>query len=87
MFYPRASAEMLRDSLEWYPEKVLFGTDASAGSPELSWEKGAGGNHARQAFAVALTGMISEGEVSREQATQIARMVPRENAVKLYGLR
>ena len=88
-FYPRAFTEMLRDWLEWYPEKVLFGTDASTGAPELNWEEGGwlAAATARQALGAALTGMINDGEVSRERATQIARMVLRENAVKLYGLK
>jgi predicted TIM-barrel fold metal-dependent hydrolase len=87
--YPRAFTEMLRDWLEWYPEKVLFGTDASTGPPELSWEEGGwlAAATARQALGAALTGMINDGEVSRERATQIARMVLRENAIKLYGLK
>ena len=88
-FFPRTFAEMLRDWLEWYPEKVLFGTDASTGPPELSWEQGGwlAAATARQALATALTGMINDGEISRERAAQIARMVLRENAIKLYGLK
>jgi hypothetical protein len=31
--------------------------------------------------------MINDGEVTRERAAEIARMVLRENAVKLYGLK
>jgi predicted TIM-barrel fold metal-dependent hydrolase len=89
LFYPRAFTEMLRDWLEWYPEKVLFGTDASTGAPELNWEEGGwlAAATARQALGAALTGMINDGEVSRERAAQIARMVLRENAIKLYGLK
>ena len=88
-FYPRAFAGMLRDWLEWYPEKVLFGTDASPGAPELSWEEGAwmAATSARRALGIALTGMIEDGEISRERAIGIARMVLRENAIKLYGLK
>jgi len=36
---------------------------------------------------MALTGMIRDAEISRERATEIARMVLRENAIKLYGLK
>ena len=88
-FYPRAFAGMLRDWLEWYPEKVLFGTDASPGPPELSWEEGAwvGAMSARRALGVALTGMIHDGEISRDRAEEIARMVLRGNMIKLYGLK
>jgi len=87
--YPRALAAVLRDWLEAYPEKVLFGTDASTGPPELDWEQSGyiAARTARQALAAALTGMVNDGEVTRERAAEIARMVLRENAVKLYGLK
>jgi predicted TIM-barrel fold metal-dependent hydrolase len=87
--YPRALAAVMRDWLEAYPEKVLFGTDASTGPPELDWEQSGwlAAHTARQALAAALTGMINDGEVTRERAAEIARMVLRENAVKLYGLK
>jgi uncharacterized protein len=87
--YPRAFSDLLRGWLEAYPEKVLFGTDASPGAPELNWEEGAwlAAASARQALGMALTGMASDGEISRERAIEIARMVLRENAVKLYGLK
>jgi predicted TIM-barrel fold metal-dependent hydrolase len=87
--YPRAFAEVLRGWLEAYPEKVLFGTDASPGPPEMNWEEGAwmAAASARQGLGMALTSMMNDGEISRERATEIARMVLRENAIKLYGLK
>ena len=87
--YPRAFSEVLRDWLEAYPEKVLFGTDASPGPPEMNWEEGAwmGAASARQALGMALTGMMNDGEVSRERAIAIVRMILRENAMKLYGFK
>ena len=39
-----------------------------------------------QALAMALTGMVRDGEVSRARAVELARMVLRENARQLYGL-
>jgi hypothetical protein len=42
---------------------------------------------ARRGLAIALTGMIHDGEITRERALEIARMVLRGNAVKLYGLK
>jgi hypothetical protein len=36
---------------------------------------------------MALTGMMNDEEISRDRAMEIARMVLRENAVKLYGLK
>ncbi len=82
-------SEVLRDWLEAYPEKVLFGTDASPGPPEMNWEETAwlAAASARQGLGMALTGMMNDGEVSRERAIEIARMVLRENAIKLYGLK
>ncbi len=77
----------LRFMLEWYPEKVLFGTDLFPGSPQVNWEEiGYQTNqNARLALAEALTGMLHDGEITRTQATSIAHMVLRENAMKLYG--
>jgi predicted TIM-barrel fold metal-dependent hydrolase len=87
--YPRAFAGVLRDWLEWCPEKILFGTDASPGTPEVNWEEGGwmAATTARRALGRALTGMINDGEISRDRATEMARMVLRENAIKLYGLK
>ncbi len=83
-----ALAEVLRDWLELYPEKILFGTDLSPGSPETDWEESGyvAAANARKALALALTGMINDGEITRERAMELARMVLRENAIKLYGL-
>jgi uncharacterized protein len=72
-----------------YPEKVLFGTDSSPGPPESNWEEGGwlASSTARQALEIALTGMVHDNEISRDRATEIARMVLRENAIKLYKLK
>jgi predicted TIM-barrel fold metal-dependent hydrolase len=88
-FYPRPFAEVLRDWLESYPEKVLFGTDVSPGPPEVNWEEQGwmAAASARRALGLALTGMMTDGEITRERAMEMARMVLRENAVKLYGLK
>ena len=90
MLYPRALAEVLRDWLEWHPEKVLFGTDAFGG-PEvnaLNWEESGwlASTTARDALSLALTGMMRDHEISRERAVQLAHMLLRDNAIKLYGL-
>jgi predicted TIM-barrel fold metal-dependent hydrolase len=85
---PAALAQVLRDWLEYEPEKVLFGTDASPGPPEVSWEESAWMTNktAREALAIALTGMMRDGDITRERASELARMVLRENAIKLYAL-
>jgi predicted TIM-barrel fold metal-dependent hydrolase len=85
---PAALAHTLREWLEFVPEKVLFATDAYPYIPEMGWEEsgwiaaGAG----REALAMALTGMLRDGEVTKERALELARMVLRENARHLYGL-
>jgi predicted TIM-barrel fold metal-dependent hydrolase len=85
----RALSQVLRQWLEFMPEKVLYGSDASPSSPENNWEEPAwiGNHHARQALAWALEGMIQDGEITHGQALNIARMALRENAMKLYGVK
>lgn len=84
---PRELANTLRSWLIAWPEKVLFGTDAFDGGADQGWEEGAylGTATARRALALALTGMMRDGEIDRERAETLARMVLRENAAKLYG--
>ncbi len=85
---PKALSRVLRDLLEYEPEKVLFGTDASPATPEVGWEESAWMTNktAREALAIALTGMVRDGDITRERASELAQMVMRENAVKLYDL-
>jgi hypothetical protein len=86
-FYPRDLSSVLRNWLEYYPEKILFGTDASPSFGEIGWEETGwlAAQTARQALALALTGMMNDGEITRDRASELARMVLRENAAKLYG--
>jgi hypothetical protein len=83
-------AGVLRDWLSWHPEKVLFGTDAysDVDSPLTDWEEKQVllTGKARRALAVALTAMVQNNEITRERALEIARLVLRDNAMKLYGL-
>jgi uncharacterized protein len=83
---PRRLAEVLRDWIEWYPEKILFGTDLYPGSGVYDWEEigWQTSETARQALGIALTGMLEDGEISLPRANEIARMVLRENALTLY---
>jgi uncharacterized protein len=83
----RQLSKVIRYWLEWYPEKVLFGTDLSPGTLEIGWEEiGWQTTHsARRALAIALTGMMNDHEIARARAEQIARMVLRGNALRLYG--
>jgi uncharacterized protein len=87
--YPRELSDILRNWLESYPDKVLFGTDAFSFGPAVDWGEVAwlSNTTARQALALALTGMMNDGEITRERASELARMVLRENAAKLYGFK
>lgn len=85
---PATLAGVLREWLAQHPERVLFGTDASASGPDLSWDV-VGWLSAwtgRQALAMALTGMMRDGEITRARAEEIATMVMRTNAARLYNL-
>lgn len=84
---PATLARTLREWLEYVPEKVLFATDAYPYSDEIGWEEAAwmAARSGREALAIALTGMMRDGEISRARASELASMVLRENARKLYG--
>jgi len=88
MNYPRAVAQAIREWLEYAPEKVLFATDAYPFSEEMYWEEAAwvGVTTGRQALGLALTEMMHDGEITRERAIELAHMVLRDNAKKLYKL-
>jgi hypothetical protein len=86
LLYPRRLSDILRNWLEYNPEKVLFGTDASPSGENISWEETGwlATKTAREALALALTGMLNDKEITRDRALELARMVLRENAIKLY---
>ena len=86
---PRALAAVIREWLEWFPEKVLYGTDLAPGPPQLDWDVVGYATNltARRGLAIALTGMINDGEITRARAIEIAQMVLRGNALKLYRLK
>jgi len=86
--YPRELSEVLRNWLEAYPDKILFGTDAFSFGPEVDWPEVAwlSNTTAREALALALTGMMDDHEITRPRAVDLAQMVLRENAIRLYDL-
>ncbi|HYX28616.1 MAG TPA: amidohydrolase family protein [Pyrinomonadaceae bacterium] len=87
--FPRELSEILRNWMEFYPDKVLFGTDAFSFGPEVDWGEVAwlSNTTARQALALALTGMMNDGEIDRARAIELAHTVLHDNAAKLYGLK
>ncbi|MDX6384625.1 MAG: uncharacterized protein QOK48_2198 [Blastocatellia bacterium] len=87
--YPRELSDILRNWLESYPDKILFGTDAFSFGPEVDWGELAwlSNNSARNALALALTGMMNDGEIDRARAMELARMVLHDNASRLYGFK
>jgi hypothetical protein len=87
--YPRELSETLRNWMEFYPDKILFGTDAFSFGPAVDWGEVAwlSNTTAREALALALTGMMNDGEIDRARALELAHMVLHDNAAKLYGLK
>jgi len=86
---PRTVARALREWLELVPEKVMFATDAYPYSAEMDWEESGwiAADTGRQALAMALSGMLDDGEITYQRALELARMVLRDNAVRLYNLK
>jgi hypothetical protein len=85
---PHDVAEVLRAWLAYVPEKVLFATDAYPFSPELGWEEAGwiAASTGREALGRALTAMMRDKEISRARAVELANMVLRDNARRLYAL-
>ncbi len=88
MTYPRAVAQVLREWLEFAPDKVLFATDAYPYSDEVGWEQAGwiANDTGRQGLGLALTGMLNDGEITRDRALELAHLVLHDNAAKLYHL-
>jgi len=85
---PHQISIVLRDWLSQFPEKVLFGTDAFNNGPGFGWELNAwiASNTAREAITITLSEMVKDHEISLDRAKEIATMVMRTNASKLYNL-
>ncbi|MEO6805821.1 MAG: amidohydrolase family protein [Edaphobacter sp.] len=86
MISPRTMSRWLREWLELYPEKVLYGTDAYPYSSSMGWEEAAwiANQNIRTSLGMALTGMMQDKEITEPQAENLARMVLRNNAQSLY---
>src|SRR5437879_8278675 len=87
--YPREVSRSIRSWLGYVPEKILFATDAYPYSAEAGWEESGyiAASTGREALGLALTGMLRDNEITRERAVELARMVLRDNARRLYGLK
>jgi predicted TIM-barrel fold metal-dependent hydrolase len=85
MNYPRAAAQVLREWMEFAPEKILFGTDACPYSEESGWEQSGwiAMQTTRQALGFSLTQMVGDEEITRDRAIELAHMVLQDNAAKL----
>jgi uncharacterized protein len=86
-FPPQTMATWLREWLETFPGKVIFGTDGYALSDAEGWEESTwiASHNARQALALALTGMVRDGEITRPRAIAIADQVLSGTAATLYA--
>lgn len=99
--HSRALGARIRDALEWYPEKIMYGTDAysdrSIGmlggmpvrpNPLSGWEEKAWlmDRTGREALGFALTGMYRDGIVDSARAEEMMQDVMVRNAAALYGL-
>ncbi len=89
IFPARTLAGSVREWLETYPEKVLFGTDGYPFSTALGWEEATwlAARQERLALGLALTAMERDGEITPRRGAELARMVLRGNAMALYGLK
>ena len=87
-FPPRTLATWLREWLETFPSKILFGTDGYPYNDAMGWEESTwiASRNGRQALGIALTGMLHDGEITPQRAQQIAQDVLHNNATTLYSL-
>lgn len=85
--YPQGLARVLKQWLELFPDKVVFGSDAfpfsdAIGAEESYW---LAAQSSRVALAEALAEMVSEGEINESQALAMAHAYLHDTAAKLYG--
>jgi len=89
LLYPSEFKRVLKEWLEAYPDKILYGSDAfpfteALGAEESYWMAV---HSARTALAAALAEMVADDEVSESKALELARGYLHDNAVRLYGRR
>jgi hypothetical protein len=85
--YPEQLKSVLRQWLEIFPGKILYGSDTfpisdTLGAEESYW---VATESARNALAAALAEMVCENEISEEQAMSMARAYLHDTASRLYA--
>ena len=86
LLYPSELKESLKQWLEVFPDKIVFGSDAfpfsdALGAEDVFW---LGVRSARTALAAALAEMVADGEVTEAKALELAHGYLHDNAAKLY---
>jgi uncharacterized protein len=84
--YPEQFKHSLREWLELFPDKIVYGSDTfpisdTLGAEESYW---LATESARSALAAALAEMVCEKEISEEKAMSLARAYLHDTAVGLY---
>jgi predicted TIM-barrel fold metal-dependent hydrolase len=81
---PAGSRQVLDEYLETIPVNKILGFGGDYRYPELSY---AHAKIARRNVARVLAGKVEDGLFTEEQALEVARMLLRENAVQVFGVK
>jgi predicted TIM-barrel fold metal-dependent hydrolase len=86
IMYPSELKNSLKQWLEIFPDKIVYGSDAfpfsdALGADVTFW---LGVHTARTSLAAALAEMVADGEVTEPVALQLAHGYLHDNAAKLY---
>ncbi len=87
LVYPSEFKQVLKEWLEAYPDKIMYGSDAFPATEAMGVEEAywMAVHSARTALAAALAEMVAENEVTEPQALELARGYLHDNAVRMYG--
>lgn len=85
--YPEEFKRSLKQWLELFPDKIVFGSDAfplgeAVGAEESYWLATIS---ARTALAAALAEMISQGEINQSKALELAHAYLHDTAARVYA--
>jgi uncharacterized protein len=85
--YPDELHRILKQWLETFPDKIMFGSDTFPFSDALGAEEGYwfAVESARTALAAALAEMVSEREISESKALEMARAYLHDTAARIYS--